>query len=249
MNRSPRINRGKQTIKFHPQYDYTTTLEPSPIPATQTVPSWFKESSLFITDNVPTNNFKQYLTPKKTTSHATFKACIPVTDAITLGYSIKLSASLLVVRDKGLPKIKWNTPYPIADTQPVEVITNYPVPAGYSPIIFRWHTSWRIETPNNYSLLITHPNHQHQLPFFTLTGVVDTDKHPVALLLPFFIKDDFEGIIEEGTPIAQILPFPREEWTSTLESYKEESKLNQYLLKKGFLRDYKTKFWNKKVYR
>ena len=42
-----------------------------------------------------------------------------------------------------------------------------------------------------------HPVHRHDLPFFTLTGFVDTDKLPNRLVLPFFIKDGFELIIEK----------------------------------------------------
>jgi hypothetical protein len=32
--------------------------------------------------------------------------------------------------------------------------------------------------------------------------------------IPFFIKEGFSGVIPKGTPIAQVIPFKRESWTS-----------------------------------
>jgi hypothetical protein len=46
----------------------------------------------------------------------------------------------------------------------------------------------------------------------TLTGVVDTDAYPLVVLFPFMMKNTFEGVIEKGTPVVQIIPFKREDW-------------------------------------
>jgi hypothetical protein len=116
--------------------------------------------------------------------------------------------------------------------------------------MFRWILDWKIKTPKGYSSMIMHPLHRFDLPFTTLPGIIDTDNHPSALLLPFFIQDGFEGIIKEGTPIAQLFPFRRESW----ESEKKEINPNISFINRNsnnlkVFRSYKTKFWSKKEYR
>ena len=86
-----------------------------------------------------------------------------------------------------------------------------------------------ILTPNKYSLLITHPLNRTDLPFLVSSGFVDSDKTQLSFgKLPFFLKEDFEGIIKAGTPYAQLIPIRREtfkliEKTSLIESAKKLS--------------------------
>ena len=51
------------------------------------------------------------------------------------------------------------------------------------------------------------------MPFYVLPAIVDTDKHPINVNFPFFIRKDFEGTLPMGTPIMQIIPFKRDIWT------------------------------------
>jgi hypothetical protein len=44
--------------------------------------------------------------------------------------------------------------------------------------------------------------------------VIDSGYFSVAGNIPFFIKEGFTGIIPKGTPIAQIIPYERQEWIS-----------------------------------
>ena len=95
-----------------------------------------------------------------------------------------------------------------------------------------------------------HPSQRHDLPFFTLTAIVDTDKFPNKLHLPFFIKEGFEGIIEAGTPIAQIIPIKRDVWKSEKKSFQEKTHiLYNNAMQINFIRAYKNKIWSRKVYR
>jgi hypothetical protein len=55
------------------------------------------------------------------------------------------------------------------------------------------------------------------LPFFTLSGVTDTDTWGGSDVLNFALKKDFEGVIPAGTPIVQIIPFRRETWDFEIE--------------------------------
>ena len=47
-----------------------------------------------------------------------------------------------------------------------------------------------------------------------LPGIVDTDRSPQPINFPFFIKKNFVGTIEVGTPVVQLIPFKRDDWKS-----------------------------------
>ena len=84
----------------------------------------------------------------------------------------------------------------------------------------------------------------------SFNGLVDTDKHENPLNFPFFIKIGFEGIIEKGTPIAQIIPIKRDDWESEKGVYDENQMRNSfYRLKRYAIRSYKQQWWTKKNYR
>jgi hypothetical protein len=105
------------------------------------------------------------------------------------------------------------------------------------------------QTPPGYSSLITHPLNRHDLPFITLSGLVDTDMTMARGNLPFFLKEGFEGVIPAGTPMFQIIPFKRENWQ--MEEDKSIMKIgleNEFLTKKSVYGWYKNNKWNKKLY-
>jgi hypothetical protein len=83
-----------------------------------------------------------------------------------------------------------------------------------------------------------------------MTGVVDTDTFPVPVNFPFFVREDFDGIIPEGTPIAQVIPFKRTDWKSEVD---EENQANPpaWFLNNVFnppFNFYKRTFWKRKKY-
>jgi hypothetical protein len=43
---------------------------------------------------------------------------------------------------------------------------------------------------------------------------MDSDKYSTSGNIPFFIKEDFVGVIPAGTPFAQIIPIKRATWRS-----------------------------------
>jgi len=236
-------------IKFEPTDDFATTLIKPPISSKNKIPTWFKNDSLF------SKGENNYVKAYKNQSIGTYKLCVPVVDAVTSGYTVVLSASVLVTNrsnDKDIydPYIQWGVHWQPLESKPPEMLSNYPVPHEHYPGFFRWITYWGIKTPPGYSLLITHPHHRYDLPFLTTSAVVDTDKHPNSLELAFFLRNGFEGIIEEGTPIAQILPFKREPWDSEILEHSDKVKHNRLSAAKiDFIRTYKNRFWSKKVYK
>ena len=48
----------------------------------------------------------------------------------------------------------------------------------------------------------------------TLSAIVDCDEDLLGSgRIPFYIKDGFKGLVKKGTPIFQIIPIKREDWT------------------------------------
>lgn len=70
---------------------------------------------------------------------------------------------------------------------------------------------WTLAAPEGFSLLFTHPLNREDLPFRTLSGVVDCDLfgdgyvHFPAL----WAAPDFDGVLKKGTPVAQVFAVPR----------------------------------------
>ena len=238
-------------IIFQPATEQTDHLFVEPKSAINSVPLWYKKQKQF--SNNESSLLKSF--KKNISGEATYKMCVPLIDSLTSGYIIKLPVSILVVnssdeKNKYTPFIKWNTAnFDPLDWLNADAVGNYPTPHGYNSTCYRWNFDWITKTPNGYSLLINHPSHRHDLPFFTISSIIDSDKFCNKLFLPFFIKDGFEGIIEEGTPIAQIIPFKRDNWISEKIKYSEKTKFFLHnKMKINFIRTYKEKVWSKKQY-
>ena len=86
--------------------------------------------------------------------------------------------------------------------------------------IIKFNNFWTIELPAGYSLLVTHPINRDDLPFTTLTGLVDADLfHDVFVAFPARWRDcQFSGTLPKGTPVAQCLPIKREIWAERFET-------------------------------
>ena len=184
---------------------------PQPTPAVRGLPDWFK--------SLPQQAFSEMMGGEL----PTIKKCPPVIDAMTSGFLMPLAADLKV--EDG--EFSWERDLPAG-------ISNY----SRSPIDFhdesqvagtpffdedrfvlKFNNFWTIELPAGYSLLITHPINRDDLPFTTLTGLVDADRyHQTFVHFPARWRDiQFNGVLPKGTPVAQCLPIKRETWTERFE--------------------------------
>jgi hypothetical protein len=67
--------------------------------------------------------------------------------------------------------------------------------------------------------------------------------------IPFYLQAGFEGIIPQGTPIAQLIPFKNESWSSEkTEGMVKEGELNRSRSNALFYGWYKKTWWTKKDY-
>lgn len=163
----------------------------------------------------------------------------------------------LVEQTKLGPKISWSwfdTEEIYKETdfiieRDVGMIPTLPIPKGYHHHHFSWGTKQILKVEDGYSLLITHPLNRDDLPFRTLSGIVDANYAMNGGKLPFLLQEGFEGIIKAGTPIAQIIPIKREPWvlehnTNLL----KEAKLARSTSLKTIFGWYRDKWWNRKEY-
>jgi hypothetical protein len=179
-----------------------------PIPSKKVLPEWYRLSE---TDFVDPRD------PSKT-STAGLKKCVPFLDAMISGYVLVTPMDIFVSKNEdGSLKIGWNGSEVFQDfiaERPKELGEKMPRPAGHHPNHLVFRGFWGIKTPRGWSCLITHPLNRHDLPFTTTSGIIDSDQYSTSGNLPFFIKEDFVGVIPAGTPFAQIIPIKRSSWKS-----------------------------------
>jgi len=233
-------------IGFKAYTENTQFSKHFPIPAKQKIPAWYPR--------IPkhTDNEKKFKFFQNGNKNTTIKFCNPFLDSLTIGYSILLEGDVFVEKtEDGGHSFTW----PVGGERFIVAhdarqISPDMIPSGYNPIPFKFQNNWSAMTPAGYSLLFVHPLNRTDLPFFTLSGVVDTDDYHVPVEFPFFIKSDFEGIIPAGTPIAQAIPIKREPWSSQVTKFDKDftNKTNVGFFSTIY-RPYKNLFWKRKDYR
>lgn len=229
-------------LKFQVLNEFFDLVIKEPEPASKHLPKWY----------LNTNQFEK---SKKTNSDdtvGTYKMCAPFVDTLISGYMITSSADIIVKNigeEVYTPFIDWRCKWDPVDVKDPGAIVNYPVPNGCNKTFYRWNNFWKITTPKGYSLLVTHPINRSDLPFVTLTAIIDSDKHPNSLWFPFFIREGFEGVIPKGTPIVQVIPIKRDNWKLEKVEYSEKDTFYaKNILSTNITRAYKKMFWSRKKY-
>ena len=215
-----------------------------PSSAKNFIPEWYKKSEQFIGGKVE-------VFPQSGINRGP-KLCVPFLDALTSGYIATLWQDIIVSHEFGEPVIRWeefhDSPKPAQDRNPITSPT-FPIPAGHFNKHFVWQSPYIFKVPKGYSLIVTHPFNRFELPFTTLSAVVDADGVMAAGNIPFYLKDGFEGVIEKGTPLFQVFPFKREDWKTEEDmSLIENSNRNISMSSRVVRGWYKNNQWSKKTY-
>ena len=215
-------------------------------PSSEFIPEWYRKSA----SQMPGTN-SELLVSNPSTTTSTYKKCTPFFDAITAGYMMHLTADIEVIkRENNLPYIMWRTERKIITEHTLDQWEGLPCPEGYSPFVYKWHNQFNIKLPKDYSLMFLSPINRFDLPFLTITGIVDCDTWTGSVHFPFFIKNNFTGIIEKGTPITQIIPIKREFWKKEQGKYDAKNVfLNQQKVFSTIKRSYKNNYWHRKEYK
>ena len=199
----------QMTLTFRCAAELESVL-PRPYPAVLGLPDWFK--------TLPPRAFN----PSVGMVTDTIKKCPSFVDAMTYGFLIP-SAVDLEVRDG---EFTWNFEVPgglVSAFSHSPIDFHDPSQIAGTPLfdddrfIIKFNNFWTIEAPPGYSLLFTHPVNRTDLPFTTLTGLVDCDRfHDTPPNFPARWHDtSFDGVLPKGTPVAQCLPVKRESWNAS----------------------------------
>lgn len=209
-------NNGPITVRFRCPAELEGKLPP-PIPAISGLPDWLKA--------MPT----QALNAINMREEDTIKRCPPFIDAMTSGFLIPLICDVTVENGE----FTWDNDLPSGGD-----VSFARAPIGFhdagqvtgSPLfdadrfLIKFHNLWTIEAPEGYALLFTHPVNRFDLPFTTLTGLVDSDRyHDAWVNFPAHWHDvDFSGVLPRGTPVAQVFPVRRETWVASTTVFSDE---------------------------
>lgn len=223
-------------FKFAKENEFFEPIKPSK----NYIPEWYKNAEIF--------NYKKIKVDINNEVMKNFKNCIPFLDSFITGYSVEIPFDLIVTGGPNNKTISWAfNDIPFIKMRPDMLNKNIPIPYGHSDQHFIWKMMYDILLPKGYSAIFCHPMNRYDLPFTTMSGVVDADYGMSSGNMPFFIKNDFEGSIESGTPFIQIIPFKRDDWNihedisliklGSYNSFKSLSKNFGY---------YKDNFWKRK---
>jgi hypothetical protein len=177
---------------------------PKPFAAKQGLPDWLKQ--------MPMTAFSDF----HGRDVRTVKQCPPFVDAMTAGFLIPLPCD--VHCNRGRFEWAWDLPDPSVPEQtraPLNFhvaaqIAGSPLADGHRPAI-KFNSFWTIELEPGWSLLATHPINRFDLPFRTLTGLVDCDRfHDIGIFFPALWTDpDYVGVLPRGLPVVQCVPVQR----------------------------------------
>jgi hypothetical protein len=216
---------------------------PPPISAQETAPSWYKaQPSSFSKEGEDRN------------ANLTIKKCLPIFDAMTMGYLLLMPVDLYINTKN--EQVEWRVDEEFSSIKDIliswhssEQVSHYPSkPNIYVNNLLRIMPMWMTKTPEGYSTLFMPPIHQSNIPIKAVEAVIDTDRFLPSSRNVFFLEKDFEGVIKQGTPIVQVIPFKREAWKMSLGVDKNaEQVLDQRKRKNVFHPNgYRNIAWDKK---
>ena len=178
---------------------------PKPEPAKHGLPDWLKRMPMTAFSDFHGRDIR------------TVKQCPPFVDAMTSGFLIPLPCD--VECDRGRFTWNWDLPQASAPEQtrsPLNFhvaaqLAGTPLAMGDRPAI-KFNSFWTIALEPGWSLLAMHPINRFDLPFRTLTGLVDCDTfNEIGIFFPALWTDpDFVGLLPRGTPVVQCIPVRRE---------------------------------------
>jgi hypothetical protein len=232
--------KNKKNILKHIAYDKAYPLIQ---PSKNFIPDWFKQGTRF-GKGLDAKNINVLPMP------AGFKLCAAFTDGMMSGYIMPLPVDIAIKQTEAGPSITWSseTISPVG-FRPTDNNETLPTPMGCSPLHFVWLTQHAFKIPKGYSALLSHPYNRFDLPFYTLTGVVDGEFNVFGGNIPVFFSNTFEGIIPAGTPMMQILLFKTENWISEIDnSIYEQSQISKRKSVNSSWGWYKNNIWRKKTY-
>jgi hypothetical protein len=177
---------------------------PRPAPARGSLPDWLRAMPATAHSDIHGRDIR------------TVKQCPPFVDAMAYGVMIPLPCDVAV--NGGAFSWDWKVPEPATAGHPRAPLS-FHVPAQFAHTPFaragqaaiKFNSFWTIELEPGWSLFATHPVNRGELPFRTVSGLVDADRfHDGGINFPaIWMQPEFSGVLKKGTPVAQVFAVPR----------------------------------------
>ena len=238
-----------EIINFKARSKTEFDIQLKPYPAVKGLPKWYLESDPFLKDLTKYPDSKKTHVRNGAANH-NFKKCTPLLDSMSSGYIIPLWADVEVDNSSPDSLLNWKTRHTIfelhgANTQEIEP------PVGYHRQVFKYMNCWIPQTPKGYSCLIVSPFGYNDAVFKAVPAIIDTDKSTLEVVFPMWLRSDFSGIVEKGTPMVTVIPFKRTDWKATFDYYEDEE-YHRVIEEKNFngtiIGHYLKNHWSKKKF-
>lgn len=190
-------------IEFYCHPSYYGVI-PEPKPAAKHIPDWFKKIPIFV-EGERDNFGGKSMSAKK---------CIPMLDAMSLGYVIPLQGDLGIQTNEDCSEIRVsdNPTVKLAEFHNIKQLGEKTAPGFPAPPL-KFINHWVIKTaPGWSSLIIPLINALDKPKHFTcLSGLVDTDTYPKEINFPaIWHTPNFDDVLPAGTPLVLVIPIKRD---------------------------------------
>jgi hypothetical protein len=222
---------------------------PEPEPLSKNIPEWYKLQLSYIENDKTPENGNQKLTIKK---------CQAIFDVLSMGYTLKAPCDIYIDTLDG-ETLKFDVAgkipprHPLTGSHAKEQFDKMPIdPDFYVRDLLRLNMIWLIKTQPGHSCLFMNPMLGDSSPLTAVPGVIDTDEFYPTGLFSFFVKKNYKGIVKKGTPLLQVIPFKREDFShEIIKDTDINNKLDEqmYHIRTVFNSGYKTLFWKNKRYK
>ena len=235
-------------ITFHSNRYYNSLSEKYyPVPVKTQIPKWFSTADKYWL-NLDGNPMEDHEGNKV----FNFKMCPALLDIFTAGYFYVTPCDITFKKQNNF-LIPQTEPGFEDFCGPRLITPGLAVPNGYGENHFHWYPNFAPSLQKGYSAMYLSPLNRFDLPFLTVAGIIDNDNMDTPGLMPFFLKEGFEGVIPAGTPYVQIIPFKRDDWEMEVKhyDYTEILKRHEYQAKKFRVKEggaYKKNVWSRKRY-
>jgi len=176
---------------------------PEPRPAQKNLPDWFKVLSPELDDEQRDQFGNKIMSAKK---------CLPLLDAMSIGFTMPLSAEMRVRTNHNNSQIDITTPpnFSVCEFHPVAQVGGFHRMKKNQGPPLKFINHWVIKTAPGWSTLFIPPLNVFDSPFTCLSGLVDTDKYPKEVNFPaVWHLTDADVRLKAGTPLVTAIPINR----------------------------------------
>lgn len=230
-------------ITFYQSHEGVGLLVDPPKPASKMLPEWYRKQSSSLG-----------------AAGSTIKRCMPIFDIMTAGYIICLPCDIYV--DATNPeKLEYFVPERVLDNLQEDLfaehlpeqMSEYPrTPSIYHKSVLRIDPFYTVGTEKGYSAMFVQPFHGDPSPLQAFPALIDTDSFISNGHYSFYVENNFRGVIKQGTPLIQVIPFKRDSYSTKVvlfEKAKVILKRQGARLRSTFTGGYKNKFRTLKDYK